>query len=215
MKNRGIAALILAAMLICSSSAQGRLFDKWGFGFGTGKLLGSNTSNYVQDHEVRSRTLFLNGAFLLAPECGVWIEFSTELRYMYWGSYERIGVGYSNWSSTHEIVPAVSFLYYPPTPSRFKLKPYLALGVEHNYWEPLRDSYDYYINDRQVDISSWSWFTGIGVAIPVGVPEFVFFVRYNEDLTDGFDPDNYFTPEGSRFSELHYMFGMNFNLMNR
>jgi hypothetical protein len=85
------------------------------------------------------------------------------------------------------------------------------IGIEHNLLKLSSDqTYDDYY--REWKLSSWSWLTGGEVAIPFGVPELVFGIRYDEDLTDNVEPDHHFTPKGSRFSEVHYLVGMNFDL---
>ncbi|RQV99067.1 hypothetical protein EH220_02250 [bacterium] len=199
--------IIIAVLLVLTSKAEARFFDKWGFRVGSGQAIGDNISGNIRESDVRSGLFGLSGAFELEPDYNLWIEFRGELRYTTWRIFD---IDFPGRTYTYEFAPGVSFLYSLPVPIKPKFSLSYRIGIEHNYHSPFSDML---VNDVGTwQRSSWSWVVGGEIVVPMGVPELVFSIRYNEDMTDNVEHFPQFTPEGSRFSEVHYMVGMNFDL---
>lgn len=211
MRRKHIATLCVLVLVCAVNTSEARLFDKWGFRFGSGQVIGDNVSGNIRGYDVRSGLFALNGAFLMEPEYHLWLELSSELRYATWRKYD-FDAAFRR-TCTYESTLSTALLYDIPLRTKPKFHLACRIGLEHNYLHPFAEvDYDDY---RIWKHNSWSWLIGGEVAVPVGVPELVFAVRYNEDLSDNVEPDHKYIPMGSQFSELHYMVGMNFDMRNR
>ena len=136
MRKRLPFIIISFTILICSSAAQGQLFDKWGFRLGIGEVVGDDTGRSVLYDGGWGGLLGINGAIILEPKLNLWIVVEGTVREISWRRKRCPNRGYpcvivDRTITVREFTQGISLLYPVPVLPKIGSRPHIQLGLEH------------------------------------------------------------------------------------